>query len=227
MLGVCGFPPFFPIYLIVKGGKISYCFHLPLNCDNSYEPDKLNVLKQERENTMIRKASAMDWKGIARVHADCILSAYEGILPPETLQNFSYNNREKRWEHDLPKTISGGTMNYVAENEQGAIVGFALGGTMRDPRLRIRYSGEIYGIYVHPSYQHQGLGKKLFTSVIDHLASLHHSKVALWTFKDSPSTSFFASLGGEEVYEKNTTIGGKQLTEVAYGWENDEKDQTL
>ncbi|MCT8137809.1 GNAT family N-acetyltransferase [Anaerobacillus sp. CMMVII] len=169
---------------------------------------------------MIRQATADDWKGISQVHVDCMHTAYQAILPSNILDKFTYQDREKRWQKDLPNSIKGGSMNFVALDNQGEIVGFALGGTMRDPRLRIGYTAEIYGIYVHPEAQGHGFGKKLFESVMEHLASLHHSKVALWTFENHPSCAFFEYLNGKEVYEKNTTIAGKELKECAYGWEN-------
>ncbi len=169
---------------------------------------------------IIRQAKVDDWKGISRVHVDCMHSAYQEILPSDIINKFTYKDREKRWQKDLPNSIRGGTMNFVAVDQQGEIVGFALGGTMRDPRLRIKYTGEIYGLYVHPEAQGQGYGTKLFESVAQHLASLHHSSIALWTFKDHQSCSFYKYLGGEEVYEKNTIIAGKEMKECAYGWDH-------
>ncbi|MDQ0255271.1 GNAT superfamily N-acetyltransferase [Evansella vedderi] len=169
---------------------------------------------------IIRQARHDDWKGIAQVHVDCMHSAYQEFLPSDVLDKFTYANREKRWEKDLPKAIGKGTMTFVVENKQGEIVGFALGGTMRDPRLRISYIGELYGIYVHPDFQGQGFGKKLLETVAQHLASLDLPSMALWTFKGHPSCSFFESLGGEKVYDKKTTIAGKELKEYAYGWDD-------
>ncbi|WP_179298787.1 GNAT family N-acetyltransferase [Evansella halocellulosilytica] len=168
---------------------------------------------------IIRQATTDDWKGIAHVHVDCTHTAYQGILPSTILKKFTYSDREKRWQKDLPKSTSGGTRTFVAVNHQDEIVGFALAGTMRDPRLRIKYTGEIYGIFVHPEVQGEGLGRKLFESVTQYLASIHHSSIALWTFKGHESTSFFKHLCGVEVYEKETTIAGKELKECAFGWD--------
>lgn len=172
---------------------------------------------------IIRKATVDDYKGISRVHVDCMHSAYQDILPTEVLNKFTYSEREKRWQKDLPNTIKGGTMNFVAEDKNGEIVGFALAGTMRDARLRIKYTGEIYAIYVLPDAQGQGIGKKLFHVASQHLAAMHHTSAALWTFKNHSSCSFFTSLGGEEVYDKNTTIAGKELKECAFGWDDLQK----
>ncbi|MGJ9384474.1 N-acetyltransferase family protein [Salipaludibacillus sp. CF4.18] len=169
---------------------------------------------------IIRQAKVNDWKGIARVHVDCVHSSYKNILPPATLDKFTYNTREQRWKKDLPSSTTGGAMTYVVEDSNGTIVGFSLAGTMRDARLRIKYTGEIYGVYVHPDVQGKGYGKKLFECAVQHLSSVHFSTIALWTFKDLDSGTFFKHLDGEQVYEKSTTIGGEKLEEIAYGWDN-------
>ncbi|MCD8511347.1 MAG: GNAT family N-acetyltransferase [Bacillus sp. (in: Bacteria)] len=168
----------------------------------------------------IRKASINDFEGIAQVHVDCFQSAYADLLPSETLTKFTYENRAKRWNKDLPNALTGGTMTFVAEDKDGEIVGFALGGTMRDARLRLGYIGEVYGIYVHPNAQGQGLGKKLLESVAQHLVTNKLQTMGLWTFHEHPSCRFFESLGGKQIYNKKTTIAGKELEEVAYGWDN-------
>jgi len=180
-----------------------------------------NIITCERsENDLIiRQANEEDWKGIARVHVDSLHSSYQNTLPTEVLNKFTYTDRENRWKKDLPKSISGGTMTYVVEDKNSEIVGFALGGTMRDARLRINYIGELYGLYVHPDAQGQGYGKKLLESVAQHLSSVHFSSMALWTFENLESSSFFKHLGGKQVYKKNTTIAGKELVEEAYGWD--------
>lgn len=169
---------------------------------------------------IIRKAVIDDYEGIAKVHVDSFQSAYADLLPSETLTKFTYENRAMRWKKDLPNALTGGTMTFVAEDKDGKIVGFALGGTMRDARLRLGYIGEVYGIYIHPDAEGQGLGKKLLESVAQHLASQDFPSMGLWTFHEHPSCRFFEGLGGKQIYNKQTTIAGKVLKEVAYGWDD-------
>jgi len=40
----------------------------------------------------------------------------------------------------------------------------------------------------------------------------------VWVLAENPACSFYAALGGQQVYEKTETIGGASLVEVAYGW---------
>lgn len=168
----------------------------------------------------IRQASIRDAEEMARVHVDYWKSSYKDILPDDIIENLSYSDREKRWLENLPSSTSGGTMTYVAEDVNGRMAGFALGGTMRDARLRIKYTGELYGLFVHPEYEGWEIARQLFINVTDHLISLHHSGMALWTFENHHSCSFYKQMGGEKIYDKKTDIAGRKLNELAFGWDD-------
>ena len=40
----------------------------------------------------------------------------------------------------------------------------------------------------------------------------------LWVLVENPSRGFYEQLGGKQLEEKQITIDGERLTEVAYGW---------
>jgi GNAT superfamily N-acetyltransferase len=184
-----------------------------------------HIEMNEREYIMnIRRATADDYSGIARVHVDNWLNTYKEIFPAEVLNTWTYETREVRWKKSLPKALSGGTMTFVAE-ERGTILAFALAGTMRDARLRMRYTGEIYGVFVHPEHQGRGLGRKLFEACAEHLLSFDHARAALWTLENNPDRDFFEIVGGKKVYDAPDEIGGRSYTKVAYGWDDLEKFQ--
>jgi len=42
----------------------------------------------------------------------------------------------------------------------------------------------------------------------------------LWVLKDNPACRFYERLGGRFIAEKWIEIGGKQLLDVAYVWQN-------
>ena len=167
----------------------------------------------------IREADVKDAPGIAKVHVDNWISTYYDVFPAHVFETWTYKNREERWKKSLPEAVSGGTRTYVAE-EEGKIAAFALAGTTRDARLRMRYTGEFYGIYVHPDFQRQGLGRKLLESCAEHLASQGHKRAALWVIENNKEQPFFEKMGGEVVYEAPVEIGGNNYKNIAYGWED-------
>jgi ribosomal protein S18 acetylase RimI-like enzyme len=105
---------------------------------------------------IIRKAILSDAQGIAKVHVDCWRTTYKNIIPIEFLDKLSYDERTDLWI----KNISN-EQNYVflAENDEGHIIGFADGG--KREANKIDQSGDLTSIYILQEYQGMGIGKKL------------------------------------------------------------------
>lgn len=164
---------------------------------------------------MIREAAAADAPAIARVHVEGWRTTYHGIVPDEVLANLSVERREQRWVERLDKA-DGPECVYVAEDNAGAIVGFASGGPERegDPV----YTGELYAIYLLAEQQGTGIGRQLARMVAERLAAMGHNAMLVWVLAANPARHFYAALGGVPVREKAIMMGDVSLTEVAYGW---------
>lgn len=91
---------------------------------------------------IVREAKVSDAAGIAFVHVESWKTSYQNILPKEFLTNLSYKSREQFWETSIPK----GNV-FVAENDEGKIVGFASGGNERSGSYE-GYKGELTSIYI-------------------------------------------------------------------------------
>jgi GNAT superfamily N-acetyltransferase len=165
---------------------------------------------------MIREATQSDVPAISRVHIDTWRTTYRGIVPDEHLENLSYERRANGWYQILNRAPEDGNFTYIAEDESDEIVGFANGGVERtgDPI----YRGELMAIYIRQSYQEKGIGRGLVQVVAERLGRLGINSMLVWVLVDNPACQFYAALGGKIVHEKELTIGGKPLIEVAYGW---------
>lgn len=155
---------------------------------------------------------------MAGVHVDTWRTAYSGIVPADFLAGLSYRDSQSRWEQILSAELPD-TGTVAAETGSGEIVGFAGAGPERggDPI----YRGEIYAIYVRREHQRLGLGRRLFKTAVQQLLRDGFASMLLWTLQDNrPARRFYESLGGEQVGRRTTTIGGADLTEVSYGWED-------
>jgi GNAT superfamily N-acetyltransferase len=164
---------------------------------------------------LIRKASPTDAAAIARVHVDSWCTTYAGIVPADYLANLSYARREQSWRDLLSAPTLSGCV-YVAAQDTGEIVGFASGGPERSGNAV--YRGELYAIYLLAHYQRQGLGRRLSTALIQRLLQCGLSSMLVWVLAANPGRAFYATLGGQQIYEKEITIGAAPLIEVAYGW---------
>jgi L-amino acid N-acyltransferase YncA len=166
------------------------------------------------DHMLIRQATISDASAIAKVHVDGWRSTYRGIVPDEYLDSLSYDDRTKRWKQtfELGKTV------FVAQDEDGNIVGFANGGVERsgDPF----YKGELYAIYLLKPFQGRGLGRQLVQAVLKDLEKSNLRSFLIWVLEENPSRYFYEKLCGREVKRQEIEIGGVMLQEIAYGWED-------
>lgn len=165
----------------------------------------------------VREAIYTDIPAIARVHVDTWRTTYKGIFPDEYLANLSYEKRESGWYQIFNNALENDFI-YVAEDALGEIVGFASGGLERTANPI--YKGELSAIYILENHQHKGLGRKLVQIVAHRLAQKGIDSMLVWVLADNPACRFYATLGGQKVYEKQIERSGTILVEVAYGWIN-------
>ena len=165
------------------------------------------------EPPLIREARPEDAPALARVQVDTWRTTYRGIIPDEHLAGLSYERREERWREILSDPAG---INYVAETGSGEVVGLASGGPERDGDPL--YRGEVYALYLLEPHQGRGIGRELFRVLAEHLRQEGLTGVLVWALADNPFCAFYERLRGTRVREKNVTIGGRPLVEVAYGW---------
>ena len=162
----------------------------------------------------VRLAKIVDAGGIAKVHVDVWRSTYKGIIPDKVLDSLSYEQRSKvRREHlekNDPKVCC-----FVAENHDGEIIGFAMGGPRREGRLE--FDGELYAIYLFKEHHGKGIGKQLLLSVSRWLFTNGHKSMLIWVLKENPTRKFYVAMGGIELDSKIIEIGAP-LDEISYGW---------
>ncbi|WP_033541521.1 GNAT family N-acetyltransferase [Planococcus sp. CAU13] len=163
---------------------------------------------------IIRKAKLTDARGIARVHVDSWRATYRNIVADSYLDGLTYEARERLWNENLKNDN-----NYVAEDENGVITGFATGGKERTGEYA-DLEGELYAIYILPEFLGRGIGQRLVERVAEDLMKQGMNSMLVWVLKDNSSRQFYEEMGGREVDSKTIRIAGKDLVEVAYGWED-------
>ena len=100
----------------------------------------------------------------------------------------------------------------------GQVCGFIGGGL---PREAIHdFDAEIYGIYLLDAAKRQGIGRLLLHKLVERLRANGLTKAFLWVLADNPSRTFYEHLGAEEITQKIVPLGGANLLEIAYGWQD-------
>ncbi|RDW16195.1 GNAT family N-acetyltransferase [Oceanobacillus chungangensis] len=163
---------------------------------------------------IIRKAKVDDAKGIARVHVDSWKTTYKNNIPEDYLNSLSYEKREQLWTNNIPKDNV-----FVAENEQGQIIGFSSGGEERSGKYK-EYKGELSSIYILEKFQGKGIGKLLAKPVFDKIEELGINTLLVLVLEDNKSKLFYEALGGKIIDKVEVEIADKKLIELVYGWDN-------
>jgi ribosomal protein S18 acetylase RimI-like enzyme len=134
---------------------------------------------------IIRRASLGDWRRLAEIH---VLARYDMTYLPHV---HSFTSVEK-WYRE---TVLPRQRVWVAEVD-GAVVGYA---SLHD--------GFLTNLYIHPSYQSQGIGAQLLTEV----KKLTPDGFKFWVFQ--------ANHGAIRFYERH----GATTVRVTDGSQNEER----
>ncbi|REE69666.1 L-amino acid N-acyltransferase YncA [Paenibacillus taihuensis] len=165
---------------------------------------------------LIRKATPADAEQIADVHVQSWQTTYRGIIADDYLDRLSVEQRLRNWQWTFEHMTESDCV-FIAEAEDGRIVGLASGGRCRESDND--FDGELYAIYLLQHYQRRGVGRELFRNVTDFLRQIGCSSMMLWVLADNPSLTFYLAQGGHITRQQNIRIGEEELVELAIGWD--------
>jgi len=173
----------------------------------------------------IRKAKLSDIKDIAYVQVKSWETTYPGLLPDEIIKSRTVENRiQKLSEYWQDLETSTTRCVFVAETEEGKIVGFVAGGRSFD--IKLPYEGEVYSIYIVEEYQNKGLGTLLMKEAINFLINLGFKTMIIWVLEgNKPASSFYEKLGGIIKARKMHNVEGEEYPINGYVWEDIKKIQ--
>lgn len=163
----------------------------------------------------IRKATHTDAKGIARVHVDSWKSTYQNIIPEQYLNKLSYDQRTDLWKRNISKA---GNYVFVAENNAGEIIGFAVCG--KRETNNIEKSGDLTSIYILEEYQGKGVGKQLLQQLFRQFKELSYHRVFVDVLEDNKSRFFYENYGAVLLKSKKITFAGTELNLLIYEWKD-------
>ncbi|WP_169055378.1 GNAT family N-acetyltransferase [Rhizobium sp. P44RR-XXIV] len=164
---------------------------------------------------MIRIRSAVDddLPGIARVVVDAWRATFAGLLPADFLEGMSQSRQEQRHRRylDHPDVVY-----YVAEDENGGVVGFASGGPSRHPDFP--QEAEIYALYLLPAHQRRKIGSALFAKVTRDLEGRGYEGLLALALENNPNRVFYERLRGQPVVAEPLALGQAAVSQIAYLW---------
>lgn len=156
----------------------------------------------------IRLAHITDADSITRINIDTWRSNYAGIVPDEHLDSLLYNIEAYQRTINNPNNIV-----YVAEYNS-VVVGYICSGIDTAPDAVA--SSKLRMAYVKKKYQNQGIGKKLFLKITEHLYKSGYNTLSANTFSAANSNFFYSALGGKICKKTVESIGGTDIDTTTY-----------
>ena len=160
----------------------------------------------------VRRARATDSTALVEIFRESWRSAYRGIIPHLHLETM-IRRRGPEWWRNAARGGEGLLVLEVA----GTVAGYATHGAARGKSTQ---KGEIYELYLAPSYQGIGLGEHLFEACRHRLDQRRLPGLIVWALIDnSAATAFYWRRGGRPVTSVFDRIGGAKLEKVAFAWD--------
>jgi len=161
----------------------------------------------------LRVATPDDAASLAGVHVASWRAAYAGIVPEKVLEERDVAYRTVRLRTFL---ASAEAETYIAEQER-RIAGFMTIGPSRDRDDDASRTGEIWGIYLHPSSWRMGIGTTLCRAEEEILCERGLQACTLWVLeKNDVAQAFYRAMGFRpDGATKGLTIG-VDLTAIRY-----------
>ncbi|HWA90164.1 MAG TPA: GNAT family N-acetyltransferase [Rhizomicrobium sp.] len=160
----------------------------------------------------IRSAVPADAAGVARVYVESWQDTYPGVLSPHLLLGMSVERQTGRWR----AAICQGEIVLAAHHDTHGIVGMASLGRARDRSLG--FDGEVYTLYVAPSFLGMGAGRKLLSASFAELTKRGCKSCIIWAHAKNNARFFYEAMGGRLVAQRAARMMGDPVPEAGFGW---------
>ena len=174
---------------------------------------------------IIRAAHEADAPGMGQVMVETYLAAHRDHMPAEAwakrAEEWTPEVSAQGWARTLRDIAAGEGQHeciYVAEDEDGELVGLAMGGPAAD---ELPQTGAVYALYVRMSHQGRGVGRRLVQAVAADLAQQGMTALQIGCLAaNTPARRFYEAIGGRLVGERLFDEEGVMLPEVVYAWDD-------
>lgn len=172
-------------------------------------------------NYLLKEITKEDLSDYMYVSTKAWNETYPGIGPDEFLKKILAERDQKvAWlknNFDQTKLEEPDYKRFLlyVNNEPSGICGVCKSRDEKHPT-----SGEICTLYLLDKVKKQGYGQLLFTKAKEELKKQGFHNMVIYCLKDNPTTNFYVHMGGKlsGTIEKN--IGGKNLIENIYYFDN-------
>jgi len=165
---------------------------------------------------LVRPMTADDCGHVSDIRIRGWRTAYRGLMPQSYLDGLDVAEDAERRRALFARTPVG-TVNLVAEDDDGKVVGWACHGPYRDGES-LTEDAELYALYVDAARFGTGIGRALLQESVRACAEAGQGRMLLWVVEGNARArrfyerAGFRADGAEEPFE----VAGAVVPEVRY-----------
>ena len=174
------------------------------------------------KNYIIRKTETKDAEQFVKLRNLVWRSAYAHIFPEEVFIQMESEEKIARFKAGFAEhQLAPDRITYVAELN-GKLIGFFVGVFLSDyGYFKEKKYADLQAIYIHPDYQHIGLGREFFNIFVNELRERNIKNFVIGVLKDNKQArNAYEKWGGKlKDYSQPFVKLGKEYTEVFYTYD--------
>lgn len=160
----------------------------------------------------LRPARSCDCETLAAIRDDAWRLAYRGLIDGVELEKLILRRSPGWWQGALSRGVK-----ILVLEVAGDPAGYASYGSCRIPGHE--GAGEIYELYLRPSHQGLGFGRKLFETARAELAPAGLDGLAVQVLTaNEPACSFYKAIGGRISGRSSMRTGAGKLDLTIFFW---------
>ena len=164
----------------------------------------------------VRTARPSDAPAMGALVVRAWQAAYRGLMPDDYLDGLTVAERTDQWTRVLTDELNPPRAVFVAEDEDGRVVGFVAVGDELDAPDATR--GQVYALNVDPDRWGRGVGQALLAAGGGHLRAVGYAAAVLWVHRDNARACRFYRASGwhADGTERHADALGVEVPEVRY-----------
>jgi ribosomal protein S18 acetylase RimI-like enzyme len=160
----------------------------------------------------IRPARSKDAPALSSAYEEAWRGAYQGVIPHLHLERMIARRGLPWWQSTVRRRAPLLVLDF-----RGEAAGYVTFGRCRSGRAPLR--GEIFELYLHPTYQGLGLGERLFDGARQRLGEMRLRGLLIWALADNEAAcGFYLGMGGKPIAEGAESFGEVSLRKIAFAW---------
>lgn len=165
----------------------------------------------------VRRAEPSDAQAIARVHVDVWRETMRALASPSVFAALDEEHRLRYWTKKLSEAEPH-QLVLMAE-VSSRVIGIGAIGQPSHPIFGSR--AEIKNLYILPSFQRQGMGKRLLRDLAIHAKDMGYGAVALSVVKgNEPACRFYEALHARKIGEFRDPGPIWRSDNIVYAWDD-------